>query len=520
MAHQSQAREGPTLRDYGRVLRRGRWLILAVALAVPLVALVLSLLQQPLYQGTAHVLLTQNTVNDSSSSPLAQEFAADPERAVQTQVQVAGEPVVAERVRRSLGLSSRSATQIRNETTITAENQTTILDFAVKDRNPRLASRLATEYARQYTIYRSELDTSSLRRALVDVRRRITALQTSDKRSPLLTSLNDRETQLQTQEALQTSRALVVRRAGPATQVQPKVIRNVIIGLLIGLVLGVMLAFIREALDNRVRSATEIGHDVGPILGHVRSDAWGKVGVSWNGSAQGMSEADFEAFRILRANLEFLDADRRIQTMMVTSALPEEGKSTVASSLASAYVMAGKRTVLVECDLRRPTLASRTGLDSAPGLTDVLVEKVTLEQAIQRVPVYGQARNGETTPADPTLECITAGTLPPRPAELIGSQRFVDVLGALKREYDTVILDSTPLLSVVDAREILPNVDAVLVCVRVLKTTREQASAARSVLDHLPERPTGVVLTGLKPGHEHDYGYYGYGYASSESTVS
>jgi capsular exopolysaccharide synthesis family protein len=200
-----------------------------------------------------------------------------------------------------------------------------------------------------------------------------------------------------------------------------------------------------------------------------------------------------------------------VKTVLVTSALPQEGKSTVATSLASAYVLAGKRTLLVECDLRRPTMAKRLSCEQSPGLSDYLIGQATPTEVVQKVPLV-EPQNGT---AAPTLVAITAGSPTPRPAELLASKRFGAFLDQVREAYDVVVIDSTPLLSVGDSLQLVPRVDGVVLCVRAEQTTREQARAARQALEHFPDRPTGVVVTGVKPGHELDYGYYSYAYAQS-----
>jgi Mrp family chromosome partitioning ATPase len=233
-----------------------------------------------------------------------------------------------------------------------------------------------------------------------------------------------------------------------------------------------------------------------------------------------LSEADLEGFRILRTNIDFLGIDRPPKAILVTSALPEEGKSTVAAALAAAQATAGKRTLLLECDLRFPTLAKRLGLADTPGLTDYLIAGGDPRQTI-KVSSGPRLANGGGPPAyapadqDVEFDCIVAGTRTPQPAELLGSQRFVAYLQELTGSYETIVIDTSPLLPVVDALELLARVDGILVCVRVSKTKREQARAAKTAMERFPRRPTGIVVTGVRPGQDGDaypsYTYTGKG---------
>src|SRR3954447_6508370 len=302
----------------------------------------------------------------------------------------------------------------------------------------------------------------------------------------------------------------------PGAPSSPKPIRDTGIGIALGLVLGLLAAFGRDALDRKLHSTQEVHEELGlPVLGRVSNTALGYAGLARNGKAP-MSDADFEAFRVLRMNLGYLASGEPVRSVLVTSGLPEEGKSTVSAALASAAVLAGQRTLLVECDLRRPCFARRFGLSAEPGLTDYLLGNAGPQEILQTVELAEPAQlNG--TKGSPgvsrsagTLVCIVGGTRVANPAELLISRRFTDFLEKVSKAYDLVVLDGSPLLAVVDPMEILPHVDAAIVCVRVQRTTREQARAARVALSTLPERPMGAVLTGMRRGDPDAYDYYGY----------
>jgi non-specific protein-tyrosine kinase len=234
-----------------------------------------------------------------------------------------------------------------------------------------------------------------------------------------------------------------------------------------------------------------------------------------------LADPDEESFRILRQNVRYLAAATDLRTVLVTSAMAEEGKSTVAACLAVASAEAGLRTLLVECDLRRPVLATRFGIDQSPGLTDYLTGNAEPHEILQQVASVADRRNGHG-PAqagaggDAKLVCITSGTTVPRPAELLASARFHAFLSEVGKVYDSVIVDTAPLLPVADTLGIIPEVSSLLVCIRLRQTTREQARAAQSALDRLPARPVGIVLTDVR---ENEGGYYGY-YASPTSASS
>jgi receptor protein-tyrosine kinase len=291
-------------------------------------------------------------------------------------------------------------------------------------------------------------------------------------------------------------------------------VRDGILGAMVGFVLGLLAAFGRESLDRRLRNARELHDELGaPVLTRVPASAFGAAGLIANGKPP-MAETDFEAFRVLRMNLASIGAEGPPRSLLVTSAMAEEGKTTVSLALACASTVAGKRTLLVECDLRRPTLAKRLPLEREPGLSDYLLERATPQEILQTVelsPPSG-ANGGERIEAPSgSLVCITAGSPVSNPAELLVSPRFHQFLDRVSEAYDLVVLDGGPLLSIVDPLQLVPRVEGVLFCVRAQRTTRDQVRAARVALANLPRRPVGAVLTGLKRRGPDAYDYH-YGY--------
>jgi receptor protein-tyrosine kinase len=209
-----------------------------------------------------------------------------------------------------------------------------------------------------------------------------------------------------------------------------------------------------------------------------------------------------EAFRVLRTNLQFVDVDSNAKVFVVTSALPEEGKTSTSVNLAITLAQAGHRTVLIEGDLRRPKAAAALQLDNAVGVTTVLLGRVTLEDAIQRHP-------------ESDLDVLASGAIPPNPAELLQSNAMSDLVKQLRDNYDMVVIDAPPLLPVTDAALLATHADGALLVVRYAKTTRDQLAQAVDRLAQVDAAPVGVVLN-MVPNKRRAYGYgygYGYGYA-------
>ncbi|MDX6662766.1 MAG: protein-tyrosine kinase, partial [Solirubrobacterales bacterium] len=208
-----------------------------------------------------------------------------------------------------------------------------------------------------------------------------------------------------------------------------------------------------------------------------------------------LTQPDFETFRELQARLDAVVPFRVPRSLVVTSALPAEGKSAAAAGIAIAAAAAGRRTLLVECDLHRPVLASRLGLAARPGLTDYLAGQVGPQEVVQPVRLVPPAALS-TGLASVGLSCLVAGGGSARPAELLGSQRFRAFLDQVSRAYDLVVCDGPPILEQAGADQLLEAVEAALLCVRLGQTTHEQAAIAKAEIDRAGVEIAGLLVTG------------------------
>lgn len=501
-----------SLRDYLHVVRRHRLLIALVTLTFAGAALGLSLTQEPTYETSAR-LSFRDIVQDLTllgGGGVPEE--APSERAAANAEFVTG-PAVTRRVEKDLK-PNISPGQGSVEAHVGVETNLVVVEASAAE--PELAARLANSYARQAKIVATRAELERLEEAEKSILRQVEEARDGgpEDTSFQLGVLEQQLSRVQTLKEIATP-VEIARRAGvPGSPVSPNPVRNTILGGLVGLVFGLLGAFVRDSLDRRLHNAQEIHQELGlPVLGQIGESALGYAGLARNGPVT-MTEADFEAFRVLRTNLAFLSSGGPVRSILVTSGLPEEGKSTVSISLASAAAVAGQRTLLVECDLRRPIFASRMGIETSPGLTDYVLGRAVADEIVQTVELR-EPRSvklegdgpDEGTSAAP-LACIVSGSTVPRPAELLLGNRFRDLLASMTGSYDLVVLDTSPLLAVVDALQIVPQVDGVILCVRARRTTREQARATKTALGHLPERPTGAVVTGLRRGGPEGYDYY------------
>ena len=225
------------------------------------------------------------------------------------------------------------------------------------------------------------------------------------------------------------------------------------------------------------------------------------------------SEASAEAVRRLRTNLELANIDGDAKVIMVTSAAEGEGKSTTLANLAVALADSGKTVALVELDLRRPTLAAFFRLKSRSGLTDVVLGRVKLKDALAAVPLSGPSAtslNGARSP-EVRLQVLPSGSsLPANPGEFVGSQAVARLLAELRSDHDLVLVDAPPMLSVVDAMTLSTRVDAVFAVVRLGVANRPMLEDLARSLERSPATKLGFVLTGSDDRKV--YGSPGYGY--------
>lgn len=192
-----------------------------------------------------------------------------------------------------------------------------------------------------------------------------------------------------------------------------------------------------------------------------------------------------EAYRTLRTNLEFSSLDKPLKTMVVTSAGPEEGKSTVLANLAVTLAQAEKEVILVDCDLRRPSQHEIFGVANGVGLTNMIVD----EEAFKNPPL-------QETPL-PTLKLLPSGPLPPNPSELLGSRRMEEIIATLRERADLILFDAPPIIAVTDAAVLASKVDGVLLVINAGTTKRDHAQRAKALLEKVNARLVGAVLNNV-----------------------
>jgi receptor protein-tyrosine kinase len=281
--------------------------------------------------------------------------------------------------------------------------------------------------------------------------------------------------------------------------VSPDTRSNLMLGGVLGLLLGIGLALLRSRLDNTVKSGEDIRELTGAgLVGTVLDDP--QLTEEHLVTDLSLQSISAESYRAIRTNLQFLDVDNPPCVIVISSALPGEGKSTMAVNVATVLAQFGSRVTLIEADLRRPRVTRYMGLVSGAGLTDVLAGKASLHEVAQP---WGEGN----------LTVLAAGPMPPNPSELLGSAQMRSLLEHLRATNDFVLIDAPPLLPVTDAAVLSVLSDGCVLATRYGKTRREELREAAATLERIDAKLLGVVLNRVPPatGKAHGYGY-GYGY--------
>lgn len=457
-----------TIQDYVKALRT-RWVIACVTIAVTvLAAIALNLLTTPLYQASTRLFVS--TTSGASASDLYQGNRFSQERVISYTQLLMGE-TLAKRTVDKLGLDM-SPQALQGHVKASAKADTVLIDVAVLDESPVRARDIADALSDEF----------------------VTMVRTLE--APENGSRPD-------------ARVVVEQRASiPDHAVIPKTSRNIAIALVVGIVLGFGLAILRDLLDNTVKDRPTIEEISGVgLAGSIPLDKERRrePAISFDND----NSAIAEAFRKLRTNLQFLAVDDPPRVIVVASSMPSEGKSTTAINIALALAEAEHDVVLVDGDLRRPTLDKYLDVLGSVGFSTVLADRASLDDALQKTRF-------------PRLSVLTSGVVPPNPSELLGSMAAKKVLDELRGRFDYVVIDSSPLLAVTDAAILAASADGVLIMARFGQTKREQLAHAVGNITDVGARLLGAVftMTPTRGDASYSYTYYGAGGASPRTSTT
>lgn len=489
------------------ILRRRAGLIVLCFVVTAGAAFGFSALQQKQYSASASLLFRNPGFAEDLFGTSATSVNPVPTREAATNEKLVGLDVVADRT--AMNLEELSAEEISSMVSVASEGEAELVSVTATSPEPKQAKLVANEFARQFIAFRANTDKSKLVQAKRLAERELGRLSPGERSGPRGEALSRAAEKLGILASLQTGNAELVQPADlPTSASSPKPVRNGILGALLGLLLGVGFAFLLERLNRKLRDPEEAreAFDL-PVLGTVPES---KAIMESN---EGMAAAELpfvenEAFRMMRASLRYFNVDSDMRSLLVTSYFAGVGKSTVAWNLARVAATSSK-VVIVETDLRKPTLARQHGLQMGPGLAELLTHQVELGEAIQSKPIVVGGNGAEG--GERAVDVIVAGSLPPNPAELIESQAMGEVLSQLRERYELVVVDTAPVGVVSDAFPLLHQVDGVIVTTRTGLCTRDSAARLQEQLRRLEAPVLGVIVNGIKVrrGGKYGYGYYG-----------
>ncbi|HMH48315.1 MAG TPA: polysaccharide biosynthesis tyrosine autokinase [Solirubrobacteraceae bacterium] len=496
------------------IRRRALWVALCFFL-VTLAAFLFSAQQTKKYTATAALVFNNNQLSQQAAG-LAPVSVNNQQSQQNTNVKLVQLGDMAQRTAERLGQGLTEA-KITASLGVSAQGESNIVDVSATAPSATLAADIANTYTTQFVTEQQNSNHEYYASALALVNKQLAELSRRQRVSAAGVALENRAQSLGVLAELHSGNVQVAQAAAPPTAPSsPKTGRNTILGAILGLLLGFGVAFLIERFDRRIREPKDLEEIYQlPLLGVIPESSALAGPARRNGYAfDALPDGEAEAFQLLRAHLRYFNVDRRLHTLLIASAAPGDGKTTVARHLAGAAARMGSRVLLMEVDLRRPTIARQLAIRSRPGLADVLIEVVEMRAAIQSIQldrVFAQGSEGRT------LDVLVAGAvMPPNPAALVESGAMESVLEQAKSEYDLVVIDTPPLTAVSDAFPLLGKVDGVVIVGWVGRNRRDVAQRLHETLAGAGAPLLGVVANGYS---SRGLGAYGYDYAYTQERL-
>jgi capsular exopolysaccharide synthesis family protein len=499
-------REGSETLNVGRALRvvwRRAPIIAICVLVIAGAALLLAHRQPKEYTATAALSF--------DSEPLSQQVAGLPSANQNVIVQRASnlelvrQGSMAETTAAKLG-QSLTAASVASSISVTAQGESNVVGLSATAKSPQLAAAIVNTYANAFVSEQRRSNNHDLQSALALVRRQLVSIPRRERTSSATAALQAKEQTLELLSGLHYGDVELLQEAVPPSgPSSPKIFKDTALGAALGLLLGLALMLLLERVeaDGRLREASELEelYEL-PLLGTVPeasllSRLMGR-GMRRDGVT---SAAQLEPFRMVRAQLRARYRDRELRTLLVTSSAPGSGKTTFAKRMAEAAAGMGARVLLVEADLRRPSLARSFGLEPSSGLSEALAGTASADQAIQTVLAERDGRLGGS------LDLLAAGVeLSSEPSAAIEGPAMQRLLSRAQATYDLIVIDTPSLTVVSDAFPLLDEVDGVIVVARLRHERRAVAVRLRQMLEASGASVLGVVANGSRSAVAAAYG--------------
>ncbi|MEJ7785096.1 MAG: polysaccharide biosynthesis tyrosine autokinase [Solirubrobacteraceae bacterium] len=483
--------EQSDIRTYLGVLWRWRVLVIAFVVAIPMAVYAYVSSQPKIYESNV-LLQVQPLAVDTSLFNTA--VPAPQAQTLLSAARLITTTAVAEAAAKELEEPPSSARQLLAKITATADVEADFITVFSRAGSGQRAAEVANAFAAAVVSTRAEQAVSRLNGAISNISDQVDRLARSDRDGRK--QLSQQLQRLRALRAAQGNNARIVEPAiASSTAVAPRVQRTVVLSCVVALLLAFGAVVLAQGADRKIRDPLDLEELTDrPLLSAVPDSAFGDLQTSGAGE---------EAFQTLRASLTYFNIDRPIRSVLVSSPMQGDGKTTVATNLARAMALAGKDVILVDADLRRPQVASRFHVDGTAGLGGVLVLEASLEETFVEIEL--------DTPDSGRLRALPAGPPPPNPSELLGSQRMKDLLSQLMEMADLVVVDSTPLLTVSDSLPLVEVVSGVVAVARLNSTSKDAIKRFERVITNAGGTLLGMVATGATTSGL--YGRYGYGYS-------
>jgi succinoglycan biosynthesis transport protein ExoP len=507
------------MNDYLGTLYRQKVLIVLVAVVMAGAAYLVTRRQAPQYTATSKMLVNQNP---AAALPNAASSVTDPaefERLVSTQIDLAQIPAVARAALRAAHVQTMTPEQLLQSVTLTEEANADLINVSVTATTPSLASRLSAAYANAFAIYQSRLVRAQLSSELSGVAATITSQlgtaqsKTALTNSPSFQQLLSLRNDLAAARAAPPKSSFVVSPAGSATQTAPNPGRNSALALVLGLILGTALAFLIDARDGRARTTEEISAQLRlNLLARIPSPArrWRSRSDSSVSMLSDPASVHAEAIKMLQANLEFARLHGTAQAVLFTSAVRGEGKTTTVANLAVSLAQSARNVVLVDADLRQPTLSRLFDVPTEFGLTELALGELPLDQ-VEELLADVKLDAALTPPSvRGSLRVLPAGgRRGEQPDRLLSSPSLPAVFAALRTGADWVLVDTPPMTEFYDAFMVSQYVDALIAVAKLGYVQVATLAEFGRLLALSPVPPLGFVATGVGRKGAARYDRYG-----------
>ena len=509
------------LLQYLMIIWRRKWLILIFSILVTAIFVGATLLfETPKYQSTTELLQRRSGLDKALLGSDLFQQSYQPDRDIQTAAELVASPAVSAAVQISLG-DQLSGTNASSYITTGLVKKADILSITATADDPQLAANIANSYANEYIKWRRNVDHDLLQQARTPIEAQIASTPSEQQETSSYRVLKDKLETLKLVEAMQTGDMEIVKPAvSSSTPVSPKPVQTGFIAFIASFFFAIVAALFLDQLDTKVRNTEQIIESLDkPILAIVPK-------FISNGSLVTLSNpssASSESYRLLKTNLGYIEPDSDIKTIMISSPEPGEGKSTTIANLAVTLARAGQRVIIIEADLRRPTLSKYFNLDNSIGLTNVISGSSSLREALQMIEADDLAisvtnMDGSTgrdtsimgASGVKPIYCVTSGPLPPNPGELAASEKLGLLINEASEYADVVLIDAPPMGVVGDAASIASKVDGIVMVVRLSQTSKKSLVMINNFIETMPSNILGLVVTNSSAAGSGSYEYGGY----------